>query len=451
MAGRPGSAALSRGPEDGRRRAGRPPGYLYKRGVMRLVQVVHGFPPRENAGTERVAAAEAVALRARGWFVHTLAATRSPGARMYREIEEPGVSRLVNNTPYAGVRRADRDPTARRWLERRLERLQPDVVHVHHTAYLDVDFVAAAPVVWTLHDAWAWCAAGGQLFRDGAPCSGPGHRCASCATAWTRDGPAATALLGAAGRLSSFIPGPRLHGAWSRVPGRLRALATRGAAPVTPAAIGARTAAYREFARRAAAIVTPSAWLAAEAARQGIGGVRVLPNGVRVAERRSAVAADAPFLFLGTIAAHKGPDLVRAAHARSGVSAPLRIVGPPGPDAAFVARIGAEPAVADAEALLRAARALVLGSRWPENAPMVVLEARAVGCPVIAPAIGGLPELVEPGVDGWLYAPGDEGSLAEAIVAASCSPALPVRPPCGHDAHIEALLAVYASVAGRGG
>lgn len=112
----------------------------------------------------------------------------------------------------------------------------------------------------------------------------------------------------------------------------------------------------------------------------------------------------------------------------------------------FTARIPHDPPVEDVRPLLATARALVLGSRWPENAPLVVLEARAAGCPVIAPAVGGLPELVEPGVDGWLYPAGDADALARCIAAAEDSAPLPIRPPPSIEDHVEGLIRVYDAV-----
>ena len=103
-----------------------------------------------------------------------VAATRAPGEAMYSTFEEPHVSRLVTNAPFASLRLGGADPAARAWIESRLQALSPDVVHVHHLANLDPDFRTHAPMVWTLHDAWAWCAAGGQLMREGAACAGPG-------------------------------------------------------------------------------------------------------------------------------------------------------------------------------------------------------------------------------------------------------------------------------------
>ena len=64
--------------------------------------------------------------------------------------------------------------------------------------------------------------------------------------------------------------------------------------------------------------------------------------------------------------------------------------------------------------LFRAADASVLSSAW-ENFPHTVVEALAVGCPVIATAVGGVPEVVRDGENGLLVPPGDPGALGAAI------------------------------------
>ena len=56
--------------------------------------------------------------------------------------------------------------------------------------------------------------------------------------------------------------------------------------------------------------------------------------------------------------------------------------------------------------LFRAADASVLPSAW-ENFPHTVVEALAVGCPVIATAVGGVPEVVRDGENGLLVPPND--------------------------------------------
>jgi glycosyltransferase involved in cell wall biosynthesis len=181
--------------------------------------------------------------------------------------------------------------------------------------------------------------------------------------------------------------------------------------------------------------------LATAAAANGIAVTDILPHGC---DPMPSGPHTGPFVFLGTLAWHKGPDLVRRAWERAATGIPLRLHGRPGPDPSFrVHHDGPLDDIGVAE-VLAGARALVLGSRWPENAPLVVLEARAAGCPVIAPAIGGLPELVEHGVDGWLYPPGDEQALAACLVAAAATSVRP-RPPPTFQTHVDGLLEVYAS------
>jgi len=64
--------------------------------------------------------------------------------------------------------------------------------------------------------------------------------------------------------------------------------------------------------------------------------------------------------------------------------------------------------------LFRAADGSVLSSAW-ENFPHTVVEALAVGCPVIATAVGGVPEVVRDGENGLLVPPNDVASLTAAI------------------------------------
>ena len=47
--------------------------------------------------------------------------------------------------------------------------------------------------------------------------------------------------------------------------------------------------------------------------------------------------------------------------------------------------------------------------------PMTILEAMSYGLPVIATNVGGIPEVVEDKVSGFLINPGDYSSLAEKI------------------------------------
>ncbi len=69
----------------------------------------------------------------------------------------------------------------------------------------------------------------------------------------------------------------------------------------------------------------------------------------------------------------------------------------------------------DVPRLLAAADGLVMASSWEGN-PLVVMEAMSAGLPVVATAVGCVPELVSERT-GWLVPAGDEGALAEALAA----------------------------------
>jgi glycosyltransferase involved in cell wall biosynthesis len=64
---------------------------------------------------------------------------------------------------------------------------------------------------------------------------------------------------------------------------------------------------------------------------------------------------------------------------------------------------------------LAASHALIMPS-FAEGLPMVVMEAMATGRPVIATHIAGTPELVIPGLTGWLVAAGDVDALRAALL-----------------------------------
>jgi glycosyltransferase involved in cell wall biosynthesis len=72
----------------------------------------------------------------------------------------------------------------------------------------------------------------------------------------------------------------------------------------------------------------------------------------------------------------------------------------------------------DMPAAYMLADVVVSASTDPEGFGRVVIEAQAMGRPVVATAHGGSCETIEPGITGWLVPPRDPGALAEAITEA---------------------------------
>lgn len=124
--------------------------------------------------------------------------------------------------------------------------------------------------------------------------------------------------------------------------------------------------------------------------------------------------------FLGRLVPVKGPDIIiRAVRSLPGVPIELHLYGieQDGQGAPYVeqlkALVGGDPRIAFSPpvsrdqviSLLRGYDLLAVPSRCLETGPLVVLEAFAAGIPVIGSNLGGIAELVEPGVNGLLVEP----------------------------------------------
>ena len=120
-------------------------------------------------------------------------------------------------------------------------------------------------------------------------------------------------------------------------------------------------------------------------------------------------------MFVGSMVQHKGPQVVAAAYERAfpKKETPILFVGQ-GPITVSYPHITGVSNDTVYE-LLQKADALVMGSLWHEKLSHHTLEAKAVGCPIIAPKCGGIPEIVQDGIDGILYTMGNEKELANAM------------------------------------
>ena len=135
------------------------------------------------------------------------------------------------------------------------------------------------------------------------------------------------------------------------------------------------------------------------------------------------------FLFVGRVAPNKGlPTLLEAvARLEAGAKIPLVLMGRDWGERAWLESRARELGVADRvrflghveslsayRGVVRRARALVLASEW-EAFGLVLLEAMAAGTPIVATAVGGVPDVLDGGRVGRLVPYGDSVALAGAL------------------------------------
>ena len=184
--------------------------------------------------------------------------------------------------------------------------------------------------------------------------------------------------------------------------------------------------------RGAAGVIAVSRSVASRAVESGVRAERIcqIPNAVpapRGQWSRTAARAELGLLgegpvvgWIGRLSHEKGPDVFADAMARVPRLASVAVIGD-GPMRRAVAERLRQAGVravfpgvlADASSLLPAFDVLVLSSRT-EGTPMVLLEAMAAGTPIVATAVGGVPDVLTPEMARLVPAE-DPSALADAI------------------------------------
>jgi glycosyltransferase involved in cell wall biosynthesis len=193
----------------------------------------------------------------------------------------------------------------------------------------------------------------------------------------------------------------------------------------------------------------------------------VIHAGIDINELPFSTSPGRYLLFAGRITPEKGPDhAIRLAKA---AGLPLVLAGDIYDRDFFTDRIepmvaqvpefraGSEPQApatyigprtrAALMELMASASAVLMPAQWEEPFGLVGLEAQATGTPVVAYRRGGLAEVVEHGVSGWLVEPDDERGFEDAIAhistldRAACRASVASR--FGRDRMLDAYLDLY--------
>jgi glycosyltransferase involved in cell wall biosynthesis len=281
---------------------------------------------------------------------------------------------------------------ARRNLGRLIDAARPDISHAHNIYHhispsiLGLLRQRQIPVVLTLHDLKIACPAYNMLARDGI--------CERCR----------------GGRVYNVL----IHRC-------IKQSATLSAIALAETVVNRLIGSYQRCVSR---FVVPSRFYIDKLCEWGWPRSKFthVPNFVEAERYRPQYEPGRAFIYAGRLSREKGLATLIQAAAASGSRLMLAGTGHQLEELRELAvKLKADVTflgflTGDAlHAAIRSARAMVLPSEWYENAPMSVLEAYALGKPVIGARIGGIPELLQENGTGQGFVSGSVESLTAVL------------------------------------
>jgi glycosyltransferase involved in cell wall biosynthesis/MoaA/NifB/PqqE/SkfB family radical SAM enzyme len=432
---------------------------------MKILHVIHGYPPRYNAGSEVYTQTLCHALADRH-EVHVFTREENPFApecmlREEKDRDDPRVLLHVVNLPH--TRDRYRHPGVDQRFSEVLDRVQPDVVHVGHLNHLSTSVIGVAaargvPVVFTLHDYWLMCPRGQFIQTHPADAANPWPLCDGQEDRKCAERCYARSFSGAAEEReedAAYWTG------W----------------------VGRRMRHVREMVGQVDLFVAPSRYLLQRFRDEaGVEDRKLVHleygfDHSRLAGRRRRPGEPFTFGYIGTHIPAKGVHHLIEAFGRVQGDARLRIWGRPrGQEtealkelarclparvAERVEWMGEYRNQAIVPEVFERVDAIVVPSVWAENSPLVIHEAQQARVPVITADAGGMAELVRDDVNGLLFAHRDPDALAARMQRLADDPALAVRlgargslrtrtgdVVCVRE-HVERMEAFYARVVER--
>ncbi len=309
----------------------------------------------------------ATELAARGHEVHVLHSIDAYNLKR-KKVNPPnhqdgiytyGVKTALNQTAYRTYFTGN-SPTINRKFEQLVKEVNPDIVHHHNISLLGYNLLKKQKNylnLYTAHDYWLICQKN-DLTKNGTACNNPA--CFMCS-----------------------LKNKRTPQLWRQ------------------------KTAFSQAIKDIDLLIAPSSYLKNQITQRLQIRAVTLPNfAPHPPKNGGASGFENFFLYAGVVEPHKGiMDLVDVFRTQK-PKAKLLIVGN-GSLKEKISRTIQEHNLSEKvvllgwvnddllHRLLADANALVLPSKWPENSPLITLEALAAGTPVLASRQGGLPEIVE--------------------------------------------------------
>lgn len=364
---------------------------------MNILHVIHGYPPHYMAGSE-VYTWNLCKQLAGQHQVSVFTRIENPYAAPYEISDsiEDGVQVRRINKAMRDYTFKDKylDPAVDDAFRATLRDFQPDTVHFGHLSHLSSQLPIIArqefgiPVVFTIHDFWLHCFRGQLVRPDMSICDGPSPAsCLACAQRFFKDGIDAQQIDAYQAHMRDVIEHVDIFLAPSRT---VESFFIKNGVP-------------RQKLRYS---------------RYGFDISRITP--VKSSQKKQTLR----FGFLGRVIPVKGiHTLLRAFAAVEGDST-LQIWGDTETQLSWLKSLcKQDPRVqfmgryhnGEIQQVLENIDVMVAPSLWLENAPLVIQESFLANVPVVTSDAGGMAELVEEGVTGFLFPLGDEQRLTQLL------------------------------------
>ena len=355
---------------------------------MKVLKVIHGFPPDYMAGSEVYSYHLVKELIRQGIETYVFTRVENEFDEEYKIYREN-----YDNIPVFRVNKPKRDylftdkyydDKIDRIFEDYLLEIKPDLVHIGHLSHLSTKLVQIVkehniPVVYTIHDFWLYCVKGQLINKQGNRCNGPSsEKCTVCSP--------------------YVVDVPEVESSLKHMKNVINSIDM---------------------------FVSPSITLKDFFINQGIDGekIKYLKYGFdtekikfnrKVFEKDSRVI----FGFMGRIIPTKGIKVLMDVF-QNDPEAVLYIYGNVGSQKRFLKKenifFKGGYDNNNINHVLSEFDVLIVPSVWLENAPLVIQEAFLAGMPVITSDIGGMAELVSDGINGYTFKTGDAQDLTRVI------------------------------------
>jgi len=406
---------------------------------LRILQVVHSFPPHNIAGTEVYTCnlSRELAKRHEVSIFHRIN-DKQKGEFEIAQSEHNGLHiHTINNTfkDCDSFEMIYDNKIITEAFENLLNEINPDVVHIQHLLFLSIGIIRAAkerniPVVFTLHDYWLLCPQGQLLKSNTRVCQQ--YTASDCVRCMKYQLSLKKRAMHIYWSLRNALPDFLMRAIKNIyfVCVRLLFLSREE----EKRQIELRQIRLRQASEMVDIFLAPSQFLRNKFIDFGIPESKIInfPYGLDQSyfkENNLKGKRDKfYFVFIGTLLPSKGVHLLIQAFKRMNrANVELKIYGSENVYRGLeyylghIKRIGRGKNIRfmggykneDVGSILLEADVLVIPSIWYENSPLVIQEAFLAKRLVIASRIGGIPELVNDGVNGLLFNPGNVKDLQE--------------------------------------